>query len=115
MRIKQLLSLFRRRQFEEELDEEMRYHIERQVEESIARGMNADDARHAATRAFAGVDQCKEECRDTRGINLVENLIKDLRYALRRIGQNPVFTIAAVVTIALGIGVNLSLFSVYNE
>jgi putative ABC transport system permease protein len=115
MRIKQLLSLFRRRQFEEELDEEMRYHIERQVEESIARGMNADDARHAATRAFAGVDQCKEECRDTRGINLVENLIKDLRYALRRIGQNPVFTIAAVVTIALGIGVNTALFSVYNE
>ena len=114
MRIKQLVSLFRRRQFEEELDEEMRYHIERQIEENIGRGMPRDEARRAALLAFSGVEQRKEECRDTRGLNLVENLIKDLRYAVRRVGHNPVFTIAAVLTIALGIGVNAALFSIYN-
>jgi predicted permease len=114
MRIKQLISLFRRRKFEQELDEEMRYHLERQVEEHIGRGKTPDEARRAAMLAFSGVEQHKEECRDMRGLNLVENLIKDLRYAVRRIGHNPVFTIAAVLTIALGIGVNTALFSVYN-
>jgi putative ABC transport system permease protein len=109
-----LRTLFKRRNVEQELDEEIRYHVERQVEANIAQGMSAEEARRAAMRAFGGVEQRKEESRDTRGLNTLDNLVKDLRYATRRLTQNPVFAIAAILTIALGIGVNTALFSVYN-
>src|SRR5215469_13501535 len=109
-----LRSLFHRHQVEGELNDELQFHLERQIEEHIAHGLTPEEARRRALVAIGGIEQRKEEIRDTRGLNLLDNLAKDLRYAVRMILRNPSFAIAAVATIALGIGVNTALFSVYN-
>src|SRR5678815_3557821 len=83
-----LRSLFRRDQVEAELDEELRYHLERQIEVNIANGMSEEEARYAALRAMHGLDQRKEECRDMRRLNLIEIMWRDLRYAIRQLRKN---------------------------
>src|SRR5215813_3634905 len=87
-----LRSLLRRGQVEQELDEELRYHLERQIEENLANGMTATEARYAALRAMDGMEQQKERCRDMRRVNFIEDLLQDLRYGLRVLVRNPVFT-----------------------
>ena len=80
-----LWSAFSRAKVEQELDEELRYHLDRQIEENIAVGMSRQEARQNALRAIADFEQKKEEFRDMRGFNLIDNLLHDLRFALRQL------------------------------
>jgi putative ABC transport system permease protein len=107
-----LRSLMRKDASEKELGSELRFHIERQVEENIAAGMSPQEARRAAVREFGGVEQVKEECRDTRRVNYLENLGKDIRYGFRMLRKSPSFTFFAVAVLALGIAANSAIFSV---
>jgi putative ABC transport system permease protein len=110
-----LRSLFRWNTAEKELGSELRFHIERQAEENIAAGMTAQEARRAAEREFGGVEQVKEECRDARRVNYLENLSKDIRYGFRMLRKSPSFTFFAVAVLALGIAANSAIFSIADN
>ncbi len=107
-------ALTHKDQLDQELDEEMRFHLDRQIEQNIKNGMSPEDARLAALRSFDRVDQSKEECRDARGVGLLENVLRDVSYSLRVLLKNYAFTIVVIVTLALGIGANTAIFSFAN-
>src|SRR5215467_8234790 len=109
-----LRALLRKSEIERELDEELRYHIEQQTEQNIRLGMNPEEARHVTLNAFGGVEQAKERSRDSRGVRWVEELWQDLRYGGRMLMKRPGFTLIAVLTLGLGIGVNTALFTLFN-
>jgi predicted permease len=107
-----LRSLFGKRRVEQELDRELRFHLDQQTQENIAGGMSADQAHRAALRRLGGVTQIQEECRDMRRTNQLDTIWNDLRYALRILGRTPGFTVILILTLALSIGANSAIFSV---
>lgn len=104
-------SLFQRRRAESDLDDELRDHLGQEIENNIRAGMPPQEARFAALRLIGSISLYKDECRDARSISFIENLARDLRYALRTLRRTPLFSAAAILTLALGIGANATVFT----
>jgi putative ABC transport system permease protein len=110
-----LRSVFRRNKVENELEEELQFHFDQRVEEFVAKGLPPAEAKLAARRAMGGIEQRKEDARDTRRVKWFTDFTDDLRFAFRRLVNTPGFTLIAIVTLGAGIGANTSAFSVLNE
>jgi predicted permease len=110
-----LRALFGREGMETELDDELRFHFEREVEKYRRAGMSEDEARRRARMAFGGHEQMKEDCREARGTSWLEQAVQDVRYALRQLGASPTFAVTMILTLALSIGANSAIFSVVES
>ena len=105
-----LRAVVRRARVEQDLDDEIRDHIDRRVAADVARGVAPDQARQAALRAFGGIEQSKEACREVRGVNVIEHTAQDFRFAARRFARAPIATATMIGIFALGIGFSTALF-----
>lgn len=106
--------LVRRRQLEQQLDAELRDHLQRQIADYVSEGLSEADARRRAALEFGGLEQIREQCRDARGTRFVEDAVQDTRYALRTLVKRPGFTTAVILLLGLGIGVNTAIFSLLH-
>jgi macrolide transport system ATP-binding/permease protein len=109
-----LRSLFRRRHVEQELNEELQFHLEHKIEEGIANGLSPKEARYAAMRAMDGLEQRKEEMRDMRRIHWLTDFLDDARFAIRSLRRTSGLTAFVVITLALGIGMTSGSFSMVD-
>src|SRR5215472_3590739 len=106
-----LRSLFRGDKAELDLSEELQFHLQNQIDEYVAQGMDPKEARHAALRSLGGVEQVKGECREARKMNLIDNFARDLRLGLRMLRRNPGFAVLVILCLTLAIGANAAVFS----
>jgi hypothetical protein len=109
------LRFFLSRQRAVDLDDELQFHLERSTQTNIAAGMSPEEARRQAGIAFGGVERTREQCYEQRPGRLLEAVLQDVRYALRWLGRNPIFTTAVITTLALGIGATTAVFRVVDS
>src|SRR5262249_54763648 len=107
-------ALRRKSELDRELEDELQFHLARETAQNLHSGMSPEVARYASMRSFGGIEQAKEECRDARGVRLIEDLSRDISYGTRSLWKNRGFTLVAVLTLALGIGANTGVFSLTN-
>jgi putative ABC transport system permease protein len=110
-----LKAVFSRPRMEDELDEELRCHLEFQTSKYLAAGMGANEAQRRARVEFGAIELAKEECRDERRVNAIDNFIQDVHYAIRGLRRDPMLTLTAMLTLAICIGANTTVFSLVNS
>jgi hypothetical protein len=109
-----LRAIFLRRSIERELDEELRFQLENEIEKLMRSGLSREEASRKARFSLGGMDQVKEECRDARGVSVWETTMQDIRYGMRGLRRNPGLATIAIFTLSLGMAASIVVFSIFE-